>query len=37
MLTTVHTLEAQFDKLNAYLSVWENVGSTKAYEVRSAK
>lgn len=31
MLTTVAALEPTFDKLNAFLSVWENVGSTKAY------
>lgn len=37
MLTTVASLEAHFDKLNAFLSVWENVGSTKAYEARSVR
>jgi hypothetical protein len=31
MLTTVAALEPTFDKLNGFLSVWENVGSTKAY------
>lgn len=37
MMGAVGGLEAHFDKLNAFLSVWENVGSTKAYEARSAK
>lgn len=37
MQTTISNLESYFDKLNAYLTVWENIGSTKAYEVKSAK
>lgn len=30
-------MESYFDKLNGFLSVWENVGSLKAYEVKSFK
>ena len=37
MLTTISTLEAHFEKLNAYLTVWENIGSLKAYEIKSRK
>lgn len=31
MITTIFTLENCFEKLNTYLTVWENIGSTKAY------
>jgi hypothetical protein len=31
MQTTVASLESYFDKLNGYLTVWENLGSIKAY------
>jgi len=37
MQTTVASLESYFDKLNGYLTVWENLGSIKAYEIKSAK
>lgn len=37
MITTINTLQGNFEKLDAFLSVWENVGSTKAYEVKSIK
>ena len=30
-------MESYFDKLNGYLTIWENVGSIKAYEVKSFK
>lgn len=37
MQATISTLESCFEKLNGYLTVWENIGSTKAYEVKSVK
>lgn len=37
MQNTISSMESYFDKLNAYLTVWENVGSLKAYEVKSFK
>jgi hypothetical protein len=37
MLTTIPSLEAHFEKLNGYLSVWENIASTKAYEIKSRR
>jgi hypothetical protein len=37
MQTTISTMESYFDKLNGYLTVWENVGSIKAYEIRGSK
>jgi len=37
MLGSINNIHACFDKLNGYLSVWENVGSTKAYEIKTLK
>ena len=37
MQNTISTMESCFDKLNGYLTIWENVGSIKAYEVKSFK
>ena len=37
MMTTVNSLESYFYKLNTFLTIWENVGSTKAYQAKSQK
>lgn len=37
MILSLAAYEANFDKLNAFLSIWENVASTKAYEVKNKK
>ena len=37
MQQAISNMEAHFDKLNGYLSIWENTASIKAYDIKSAK